>query len=1632
MKIFIKPSRFKFISSLSLICCKAFAFLAVLFGMLGGDAPAQTLPDFGTCDSRMWLSQGSRTSLNAINTSTNPFTFVNQGSVTFPYNGTAFNPVDNYGYAVNNGSPILYRIGSNTATENLGTISGVPSTLRVNTGEISDDGSYYVYGRTHDRYIYKVDIPTKTATRITLSRSVFLSDMAWSNGLLYSKEGNSRQLISINPVTGAVTNVGDTGLSASSVFGAMFGAPNAVYGSGNAGEGFYEFDLTSGRATRISNSPGSSVNDGMKCATTKLSFPADISISKTDGQEAYTPGEDVTYQILVTNNGPFGATDIGVDDPLPAGITSASWTCTGSGGGTCDVTSGTGELDNETVSLPVGGTATYNYTMSVPSDFSGDLTNVARLRLPDTIIDNTPPDNNDSDTDREASVSIVKEATHDDANGNGKADIGEVINYDFIVENTGDVPLTNIEVTDPKATISGSPIASLAAGGVDSESVKGVYEITEADLVAGSVDNVASANAKDPDGDDVTKQSRPPDGEEGDSTSIETPLEGDYDFVKEAEHIDANGNGLIDAGEVISYQFIVENTGNAPLTNIEVTDARADVTGSPLAGPLGPGEKDDESVKGSYVVTQADIDAGDLDNVASANAKLPNGDDLPKDSRPPDGDEGDPTNPPGGLDKVSDYDFVKEAEHDDANGNGVIDAGEVITYNFTVENTGNTTLTDVEVTDSKATITGSPISILRPAEVDDETVKGTYTVTQADVDAGGVDNVADSRGKDPDGEDIDRQSRPPSGNPGDPTPLPIEPNGDYDFVKEAEHIDANGNGLIDAGEVISYQFIVENTGNVSLTNIEVTDARADVTGSPLAGPLGPGETDDESVKGSYVVTQADIDAGDLDNVASANAKLPNGDDLPKDSRPPDGDEGDPTNPPGGLETVSDYDFVKAAEHDDANGNGFADAGEVINYTFTTVNTGNTTLTDIAVTDDKAEITGSPIASLAPGMSNSDVKGTHVITQDDIDAGSFSNTATAVGKDPKGEDVVKEARPPDGEPGDSTVIPFATNPAVELELVSEWTDTNGNGFPDPGEPVVYSFLVRNTGNVTLENLSIASLDLETEGGGVPAKSIPVPNGTIASLPPSGEHDSLPSVSYPLTQADIDAGGVVAKTSVNGQARDGTPVTDASDDPVETADIDTEDDGEPDDPTPTPLPQVAALGLEKTGVFQVEGRLAEPGDTIVYTLTAINEGNVTASNVTPADPGPWFGGLPGSGSLSSFSPPTADLGATESATFTATYTVTQADIDAAQGLEDGIKNSATVSGSGPEGQPVLSPVAEAAVDLPGYAISKMTPLAEVRRGGRVPYTINVKMLGSVGESAVNIIDMTPSGLTFVRGTAMLDGSAVEPKVDGRKLTFENVTLPTDEAIVIELDLAVTGAAKPGEYVNQAWVETPDGTMVSRVAAAVVEVVVEALFDCGDILGKVFDDRNRNGYQDKGEPGLPGVRVATVKGLLLTADDHGRFHVACADLPDQRIGTSYIMKLDSRSLPSGYRLTTENPRVVRLTAGKASEFLFGASIGRVVRLDLTDAAFVEGTQELLPEWEERIMKMIVLLDQEPSVLRLVYSGSEGSKRSAQKRLREIRRKIAAEWRKTGRGYRLEIETRLGTEATARSKQMRALERR
>ncbi|MGH1467268.1 MAG: hypothetical protein ACRBBP_00090, partial [Bdellovibrionales bacterium] len=79
---------------------------------------------------------------------------------------------------------------------------------------------------------------------------------------------------------------------------------------------------------------------------------------------------------------------------------------------------------------------------------------------------------------------------------------------------------------------------------------------------------------------------------------------------------------------------------------------------------------------------------------------------------------------------------------------------------------------------------------------------------------------------------------------------------------------------------------------------------------------------------------------------------------------------------------------------------------------------------------------------------------------------------------------------------------------------------------------------------------------------------------------------------------------------------------------------------------------------------------------------------------------------------------------------------------------------------------------------------------------------------------------------------------------------------------------------------------------------------------------------------EEGVPGVRVYGVNGLAHETDEFGRFHIPDIELEHNR-GQNYILKVDTATLPKNAILTTENPRVIRLTGGLHTKFNFGVKI-------------------------------------------------------------------------------------------------------
>jgi uncharacterized repeat protein (TIGR01451 family) len=354
------------------------------------------------------------------------------------------------------------------------------------------------------------------------------------------------------------------------------------------------------------------------------------------------------------------------------------------------------------------------------------------------------------------------------------------------------------------------------------------------------------------------------------------------------------------------------------------------------------------------------------------------------------------------------------------------------------------------------------------------------------------------------------------------------------------------------------------------------------------------------------------------------------------------------------------------------------------------------------------------------------------------------------------------------------------------------------------------------------------------------------------------------------------------------------------------------------------------------------------------------------------------------------------------------------------------------------------------LGALTVSKTTPLLDVSRGQLVPYTITVTNVLAGPVQGVALVDNFPAGFRYVKGSARLDDTPAEPTVSGFQLTWSNLSFAGGAHHTVLLLLAVGAGVGEGQFVNRAQAfnelaatavaqapasaagtrtaaagarsalgraavpppPTALGNPVSNEANATVVVTPDTTFDCTDVIGKVFDDVNGNGRQDPGEKGIPGVRVLTTRGLAAVTDEFGRFHITCAITPLEGRGSNFALKLDDRTLPSGYRLTTPQVVVERATRGKALRYEFGASIHRVVGLDLSDAVFEPGTTDMREQWRPRLDLLLAELRKSRSILHLSYLADVEDQQLVDRRLAAVDQMIKDGWRALNCCYELTIE--------------------
>ncbi len=548
----------------------------------------------------------------------------------------------------------------------------------------------------------------------------------------------------------------------------------------------------------------------------------------------------------------------------------------------------------------------------------------------------------------------------------------------------------------------------------------------------------------------------------------------------------------------------------------------------------------------------------------------------------------------------------------------------------------------------------------------------TYAATQADVDAGAINNTAVATALAPNGVSIS--------SPQAQATVTVTRAGGISLVKTA----STTGPITAAGQTITYDFAVTNSGNVTVTNLAVADTLTAPAAPALTvdcpdAPLAPGVTGHCSA--SYVTTQADIDAGSIDNSAVASASAPDG-------TPVTSNVSTATVP---VDQTPQLTLVKSVSPTTANV-----AGDRVDYSFQVTNSGNVTVTDLAIDDTLTAPAGPaltvtcPVTTLAPGDVTT-CTAPYVLTQDDVDAGTVQNSATATGTGPDGSAVTS---------AESTAV--VTVPvAGTLTLAKSASPTT---VTSAGETVQYTFAVANTGNVTLHDLAI--VDTFDAPAGPPLG--PITCGATVLAPGA---DTSCTASYTVTQADIDAGTIHNTATAQAADPDSTPVSSDPSDATVSA-------------TASP-----SLSLVKSAA---PASVSAVGDEVSYEFLVTNTGNVTIDGIAVDD----TLAAPAGPALDITCPATT-LAPTDATTCTATYATTQADLD-----NGAITNSATAGGTDPSGADVVSNESDAAVAVdqdPALTVVKSAdPTTITTVGDTVDYSFAVTNSGNVTLTDLAVVD------------------------------------------------------------------------------------------------------------------------------------------------------------------------------------------------------------------------------------------------------------------------------------------------------
>ena len=1023
-----------------------------------------------------------------------------------------------------------------------------------------------------------------------------------------------------------------------------------------------------------------------------------------------------------------------------------------------------------------------------------------------------------------ASLALTKSAsapTTGLGSNSGVTDAGDTIVYTFAVTNSGDVTIDAISIDDAGPTFNGMASAgSLSAISCTQTSLapdqstncSATYTLAQTDIdnaVAGganSIDNVAEAQGQDPNNVAIASPSSSAQQSILVNSSIEINKTASAPTI-----INGSNATLVDPGDSIAYQLEVDNTGNTTLSAVLISDSIATVTCPATTKQGNPFVNDGSALlevgdgvlcSASYIISQPNLDNGGVQNIASVVSTDPANTAV-----------NDMDTVTSGFTQKASVSLLKSAT---ALPNPPND-GDLITYTFELTNTGNVSLESPQVVDPICETPAGPLTATNGFVSGDFGVLGEmeagetwffecdYTIDQTDVNLGEVANTATGSGTPPASTGLASPSSTASN-------LAEAQQNAAIALDKSSTLPTVAAGLLssasDVGDTIEYSFEVKNVGNVTLTNVSVTDPL--ITAAPNNGtincPTGvasmnPGDT--VTCTATYTLTQPDIDAGMVGNMASATG-------TPPASVPPlDAPVANSTNavdisPSPGLSVSKSVAALSAPLQEN----------DIITYTVEIFNTGNVTINGVTPLDSGPTFNGGAgtntlqafnpsSANLAPNTSQQ-FMATYSLSQPDIDQISAAsdplvavmNSASATGA------PVNGSLPPIN----SSTAQTGAAPAPSVELVKSSTAPT---LVVAGELISYRFELQNTGNVTLSNPVV-----NDSGCSAPSTTL-----TFASGYDSGDTGAVPEAldvgetwvfecSYQLQQSDINAGTVQNSATGGGQDPSGSAVEDQSDssNPNDTGTGDN-------DPTNTPLAQTSSWSVDKSTASSP----MRADDELIYEFIVRNTGNVDINSVNLSDAKcatiPLLvGGDVGNDGV---------LTPTEVWTYTCTSVpVTQIEVNNGQ-----VNNQVQVTGLAPPSAPTLAPaqdnVSTNIASDPALEVSKSvapptTGLGALNAvtdsGDQLVYTFNVLNTGNV---TVNSLAINDSGPTFnsVAGAGIWSGvSCAATQLQPQQSTSCTATYTLDQA---DLNNAVEGGIDSVENSAQATGQAPDNSSVSSLA-------------------------------------------------------------------------------------------------------------------------------------------------------------------------------------------------------------------------